>query len=156
MLVGGRPLAVRVAEVLAAAGCSPVVLVGNQPALVGLGFAVLREPPGSRHPLRGLAKALETLGETLITPCDLVDLAPVHVASLRSAGESCVAEVEGVVQPLLGCFAAELAPHARAVARAGGAARSWAAALHRVPLDPRAARNLNTPGDLAAWRAEIR
>ena len=154
--VDGSALAERAARVLLEAGCAPVVLVGNQPALKALGFPVLREPPGAHHPLRGMAVALEALGDAVVVPCDLVGLVPAHVAVLRRAGGSCVAEVEGRLQPLLGCFRAELAASARATAAAGGSARSWAAGLERVVLDPRAARNLNTAADLAAWKAEIR
>ncbi len=152
----GQVLAVRTAEVLIAAGCAPVVLVGNQPALQGLGMPVLREPLGAHHPLRGVAVALAALGDTVVAPCDLVGLVPEHIQALRGGGPSCVAEVEGRLQPLLGCFGADLAALAKETAIAGGSARGWAAALKRVALDCRAARNLNAPEDLAAWRAETR
>ena len=78
--VAGVPMALRVARALADGGCRPVTLIGRQPALAGLGLPVLAEarPDGARHPLWGVAAALEG--------CEVEGVAttiPLHLAILR-------------------------------------------------------------------------
>lgn len=173
--VDGVPMALRVAQVLLEGGCGPVRVVGSQPGLLELGIPVVLDhrsggdsgsgidigidadaaptaapPPGDRHPLYGVASALEAAGEglALICPCDLVSLRPEHVAALLAVGGPCVAAAEGRVHPLLAVVRAEEAERAWELARAGAGAHALTGGLPRVELPAEALRDANRPDDL--------
>jgi molybdenum cofactor guanylyltransferase len=165
--LGGRALAVRVADALAAAGAGRVVAVGGD--LAGLRAAGLDavpdEAPGA-GPLTGVLTALANLGATgrdvvFVGSCDLVapdrDAVRRTVAALAGApgADAAVPVVGGRRQwlhaawrgrarvPLAAAFAAgERSVHG-AVARAG---------LHVVDLDlpPASVADADRPGDLPA------
>jgi molybdopterin-guanine dinucleotide biosynthesis protein A len=144
--IGGVPLARRTALTLLRAGCVPVSLVGNQPALAELGLPVLREPETSRHhPLIGVAAVLEQAqGLSLFAPCDLPHLTTDAILRLLAHGGPCVA----AGQPLLCILPSEMATAAAEQARSGGSARAFVAALPTITIEASALHNANTPGDL--------
>lgn len=131
--VGGVPMAVRIAGVLAEAGLVPV-LVARAPR--SLGIAELIEPDGPRHPLWGVAFAL-SFGDAFFTPCDAVDLTADHVRALLGA------RAVSADQPLLGFLPASLGSRARRFAEEGLAVRAFAAELPTLDLGP--ITNLNSP-----------
>lgn len=132
-LVDGAPLAVRIARVLAEAGLEPA-LVARHPR--GLGLPELIEPDGPRHPLWGVAAALEQ-GGAFFAPCDLPDLRVDQVRRLLAEGAIALG------QPLLGVFPATFRDRARAAALAGERVRDAVAGL--PTLDVGAVPNLNRP-----------
>lgn len=131
--VDGVPMAERVARVLAEAGLVVAVL-GREPR--GLAVPEVIEPDGPRHPLWGVAFALER-GDGFFAPCDLVDL---RVDAVRALLE---ARAVAVGLPLLGVIPADRATRARALALEGAPARALVADLPR--RDVGVFRNLNRP-----------
>lgn len=144
--IDGEPLAARTARILTEAGCGAVTLVGNQPELAGLGWPVLREPDGPRHPLRGVAAALASLpgGCALFAPCDLPALTPEAIGRLLASGGPCRADG----QHLLCVLPADLAAQAAESASAGGSVRAFVADLDAIVLPESALLNANRPEDL--------
>ena len=144
--ISGEPLAARTARVLTEAGCQPVSVVGNQPALARLGWTVLREPDGPHHPLRGVGAALDGLtgGCALFAPCDLPSLTPAAVAMLLAHGGPCRAQG----QHLLCILPSERAAEAAEAARAGASVRSFVADLDVISLSESVLLNANCPEDL--------
>lgn len=133
-VVDGRPLALRVADALRAAGLEPwVVARASRP----LGLPELFEPDGPRHPLWGVAAALGEGEDVFVASCDLVDLRAEQVRTLLEA------RAVAVGQPLLGVYPARLRDRALAFATGGGAVRDFVADLPRVDVGPIA--NLNRP-----------
>lgn len=126
--VDGRPLALRVAAVLAAAGFEPW-LVARAPR--GLGLAELIEPEGPRHPLWGVGHALRharPAALVLLVPVDAVALDVAAVGRLVAAAPARAASV-----PLCGVFEASRAEAALAAAEAGRAVRAWAEGVPELP-----------------------
>ena len=154
LLWRGVALAQRVAETLTAGGCAPVTLVGRQPALAELGYPVLAEDEeGALHPLFGVAAALDAstgFPLILVSPCDLTQLAPEHVAALLAVGGPCVARAQGRIHPLLAVLAPSEASRARALAIRGAGAHALTGALPPVDLPPGALLDANRPSDLPA------
>jgi molybdopterin-guanine dinucleotide biosynthesis protein A len=148
--IGGRAMALRVADALRAGGCDPVVIVGDVEGLSSLGLPVLPDPAGlGRHPLAGVVAAC-TLGPRVLTaPCDLPDLHGEDVAALLAAAGPAEATVDGRRQPLLGVVDAASADALRDAATQGAPARRALEGRLPVPLPRRAARNINTPAELA-------
>jgi len=146
-LLAGRPLVVWALEALREAGFERrAVVVKRDTALPELDVPVWIEPDEPRHPLAGVAYALEHGGDDVVTLP--VDLPLVPAALLRELAEAqgC-AMVRG--QPLLARFAAgtALAP--------GGRVTDAVLALEPAILDagPESLLNVNTPADLAAAEA---
>lgn len=83
LLFDGLPMARRVADVLIAAGCSPVVTVGGEAAaLRRLGLDnVVDEFPGE-GPLGGVLTALSVGAPVVVVACDLPRLGVATVTSL--------------------------------------------------------------------------
>lgn len=133
-VIGGEALAVRTARILGEAGLSPVVLARTPR---GLGVTELLEPDGPRHPLWGIAFALERGEDAFFAPCDLPELAVAQVRALLEA------RALAVGQPLLGVIPAARAASARDLALAGGSVRRFAEGL--PVLDVGSVRNLNRP-----------
>jgi len=143
----GEPLAKRTAMTLAAAGCSPVSLVGNQPSLLDLGYPVFREPPGAPHPLNGIAAVFtQHRGLALFVPCDLPHLRPETLRLLLDVGAPCVAEG----QPLLCVLDERFAAEALSLARSGGKVRALVSGLPTIAVPPEDLTNVNTPGEFEA------
>jgi len=151
VLLDGVPLAARVAAVLAAGGCEPVSLVGRQPELGGLGWPVVVEAEEDRHPLWGVAAALEASPAPwiLICPCDLIHLLPAHVAALLAVGGSCVGWSQGRCHPLLAVVPTAFAAHARTLAAEGAGVHALTGALPPVLLPPKALFDANREEDLS-------
>lgn len=159
--VDGRPLALRVADVLRAAGAESVLAVGGDlEALAALGLpGVPDEDPGA-GPLTGILTALAqaSAAVTFVAACDLVtpsaEAVTATVAALGREDEVAVPLVEGRRQwmhaawragaaaPLAAAFAAgERAVHA-AVAAAG-------LRVVDLSLPPAVVADADTPADLA-------
>jgi len=165
--VDGRPLAVRVADALVAAGASGVVAVGgDREALGELGLRAVPDADPGAGPLGGIVTALAVAAEAgdptpvvFVAACDLVDPAPAAVratvAALAAdpAGDVAVPVAGGRRQwmhaawrgraraPLAAAFAAgERAVHA-AVAAAG-------LRVVELAVDPAAVADADTPDHL--------
>lgn len=152
--VDGRALALRVADALRAAGCDPVVVVGDIPGLASLGLPVLPDPPGlGRHPLAGVVAACALGPRVLTAPCDLPNLSPDDVRALLAVDAPSEAQVGDRRQPLLGVVEASRRDALIAVAKTGGSARSALAGRRAVQLPDRVAVNVNTPAELAMLQA---
>ncbi|MEZ5134734.1 MAG: molybdenum cofactor guanylyltransferase [Acidimicrobiales bacterium] len=112
LAVGGRGLARRVADVLEAAGASPVVAVGGDAAVMAtLGLAVVDEPFPGAGPLSGVAGALRSAPGpvVVVAACDLPALTVEAVQRLVQArtevdADVAVALVDGVRQVQLACW----------------------------------------------------
>lgn len=162
--VDGVPMADRVAGVLRAVGCSPVLAVGGDlRALATLSVPVVRDRYPDQGPLGGLLHALEVLvgssgpavERVLVAACDLPDLTVESVAALLSApnGESfdvVVAETDRM-QPGLAAWSLSALPAVRRQFRGGERSlQRVVGELHHaaVAVDPAALRNVNHPDDL--------
>jgi molybdopterin-guanine dinucleotide biosynthesis protein A len=89
LVVDGRPMAVRVAEALAAAGARPIRAVGgNVPGLAAAGLdAVPDQDPGA-GPLGGIVTGLGALAGAeivFVASCDLVAPSPAAIAATVDA-----------------------------------------------------------------------
>jgi molybdopterin-guanine dinucleotide biosynthesis protein A len=145
-LLDGRPLALRVADALRAAGLDPR-LVARHPR--DLGLPELIEPEGPRHPLHGVATALAHdartgLSFSMFCPADLAELRAEQVASLLAAhcGEG---SVHAASQPLLCVLPTTVAVLAERQARLDGTVRGFLAEIGARPVDLGPLRNLNRP-----------
>ena len=150
LVVDGRALALRVADALRAAGCDPVVLIGDIAGLEDLGLPVLPDPPAlGRHPLAGVVAACALGPRVLTAPCDLPRLMEADVRALLAVGAPAEARVGTRRQPLLGVVDAEQAGALAVAARAGASAHAALAGRVAVDLPDRVAVNVNTPAELA-------
>jgi len=150
MMHEGVPLALRMARVLASAGCAPVSIVGRQEGLRELGLPVVVEPehPG-HHPLFGVAAALahaRPADFALVCPCDLVDLRPSTVAQLLRQ-RPCVA-IGARRQPLLAVWPTAAYVEVLEGARQGRSAHALSRELPTVDVTEADLRNANSPQDL--------
>ena len=159
--VAGVALAVRVAEVLAAAGCDPVWCQGGDAAaLAGLGLAVQPDTQPGEGPVAAIAAALGHAGDAdgvLVAACDLPGLTEAAVAGVLDHVRTYSA-VDGPVALALAGRAQLVAWWPRATAAPLGdllasGVRTYRAALDRLGatlLDTDAAVliNVNTPADL--------
>jgi molybdopterin-guanine dinucleotide biosynthesis protein A len=159
--VAGVALAVRVAEVLAAAGCDPVWCQGGDAAaLTGLGLAVQPDTHPGEGPVAAIAAALGHAGDAdgvLVAACDLPGLTEGAVAGLLEHVRTHAA-VDGPVALALAGRAQLVVWWPRATTEPLGdllasGVRTYRAALDRLGatlLDTDAAVliNVNTPADL--------
>lgn len=152
-------LAERVARELEAAGCDPVLLVGDLQALQPVGRPVVPDPPTAHHhPLRGVAAALDHargLGAELavVVPCDTPDLRAATLSRLMATAGPAVGVAGGRLQPLLARLPTAWSARALQAAEAGASARRFVdrPEVARVEVPVAEARDLDTPADLAAW-----
>ena len=164
IVVEGRPLAVRVADAIAAAGATRVVAVGGDvDALRNAGLHAVPDTEPGAGPLAGLVTALDAVGDGIVfvAACDLVAPSPVAVAAAVRAltadpgADVAAPVVDGrrqwmhaawrrrVETPLAAAFAAgERAVHA-AVSAGGLRAVD-------VAVDPRSVADADTPSELRA------
>ena len=157
IVIDGVPMAERVARVLEAAGCQPVVFVGGDPALGDLGrWRVSDRWPGE-GPVGGVITALDALCDAsavVVAACDLPDLSVDAVlAVMGSADERTGIRVadSGRMEPMLACWPTALRqPIERAFERGVRALHEAIAGELgiNVPVDPAALRNVNRPADL--------
>lgn len=146
----GAPLGRRMAALLAAAGCGPVLLSRRDARDDDLGLPVLIDSPGPRHPLAGVVAGLRTPGEgrVLFAPCDLVALDLPSLRLLLDHPAACAAWADGRGQPLLCVLHRGLLPAIEALWKAEAPARALLPLVDRVEVPARALRNANTPADL--------
>ncbi|MFV0525393.1 MAG: molybdenum cofactor guanylyltransferase [Acidimicrobiales bacterium] len=129
--VGGVPLALRVAGAMRTAGVDPVVAVGGTAGGV-LGLPTVADRHPDSGPLAALATALwwARTGLVVVAACDLALLTGDHVAALvaaADAGTAAVAEIDGVVEPSLGCWPA--GARSAVAGAVGRGHRAWRDAL---------------------------
>ena len=160
VVLAGKTLLERALLIAREAGLKPIVVAKATTALQPRPDRVLVEPDEPRHPLAGIAAALERIGEPIVVcPCDMPLLDPAALRALAT-GEAPLRILTGPdgPQPLVGRYPPELAGELAAAATAGAAATEivlglGAELLELGPaegLDPATAlRNVNTPADLA-------
>ena len=86
MPVDGVAMARRVADALAAAGCSPVSAIGGDPAELGrLGLELIVDRYPGDGPLGGILTALAVQAPAAVVACDLPGLRAATVTSLLDA-----------------------------------------------------------------------
>jgi molybdopterin-guanine dinucleotide biosynthesis protein A len=162
--LGGRPLASYPAAVLAQV-CERVALVCKpDTALPRIeGAERWDEPAEPRHPLTGIAYALErAAAPVLVCAADMPFVTPAACQSLIEAAggagavDAAVAVAAGVLQPTFGLYALT-ALETLSEAPEGAPLTDTVAALEpvRVALPPRLVRSVNTPEELAAAEAEL-
>mgnify|MGYP001178991119 CR=1 FL=1 len=149
--IDGIPLAVRTARVLKASGCTPIHLVGRQPALTTLGLPLITEENDAHHPLYGVSAALSqcTHELMLIAPCDIVNLARHHIQELLAYGQPCFAASGSQTHPLLGLFDVQSASEAHRIAMANGSVHEFTSGMPIVNLPSPHIVNANFPHDLS-------
>lgn len=155
--IDGVPMAERVARVLEAAGCDPVVFVGGDPALAGLGRRHVPDRWPGEGPVGGVVTALaaaEVARAVVVTACDLPDLdADTVRAVIGEEREQVAVRVadSGRLEPALACWPTGLCEAIERQFELG------TRALHdvvetcgavRVPVDTTALRNVNRPDDM--------
>jgi molybdenum cofactor guanylyltransferase len=156
--IDGTPMAERIAAVLEAAGCDPVVFVGgDEEALSSTGRRHLPDLWPGEGPAGGVISALAALESSdavVVCACDLPDLSAAAVRDIVGTvpfdADVRVAD-SGRLEPLLACWRLGAAP--KVVARFEGGARSMhdvlaALDVHRVAIGAEPLRNVNRPGDL--------
>jgi molybdopterin-guanine dinucleotide biosynthesis protein A len=158
--IDGRAMALRAADVLAAAGCQPVVFVGgSSEALSALGPAVIADRWPGEGPLGAIATAAAAMPgrDLVVLACDLPYLTAPAVAAVMAVAPSGVAVAHGERrEPLCARWsAAAVAVAADAFDAGGRAVHEGLAAVEAAGLDvvdvqvaPTAVRNVNTPDDL--------
>lgn len=163
--VGGTAMARRVADALAAGGCDPVLAIGGAAGpLRRLGLWTVDDLHPGEGPLGGIITAIDAVRSTcdavVVVACDLAGIDGAVVAAVLGAlGDHDVAVAGGDgPRPLCAAWAcrafgelqARFDAGERAVRRAGVGLD-----LVEVVVDARSLRNVNTPDDLAAMRAEV-
>src|SRR3954468_20978711 len=164
-MLAGRPLASYAVAVLAEV-CGSVVLVCKPdtelPSIDGA--ERWEEPAEPRHPLTGIAYALERAGgPVLVCAADMPSVTPAACQSLIEAAggagavDAAVAVAAGVIQPVLGLYAPTALDALRS-APPDAPLTDTVGELDavRVALPPRLVRSVNTPEDLAEAEAELR
>lgn len=155
----GRPLALWVADALAAAGAHPVVAQGGNPPA-----PLVAEPDSTplSGPLAGLVDALERHGDVLVCPTD-VPTVPVHllaalIRTAHSTGEPVVLARSDRVEPLIGHYARASLSMLRAGLRDGARGPKAVLDLDAIPtvsVDVADVVNVNTAAGLAAAEAIV-
>lgn len=152
--VDGVPMARRIADVLIAAGCSPVVSVGGRAAaLRRLGLDHVDDEFPGEGPLGGVLTALSVGTPAVVVACDMPRLGLATVTSLIAGLEQHDAAMarSDRPEPLCAIWSQRSVALLRARFLAGERA------MHRAIVDldiawiavPEAdLRNINTPGDL--------
>ena len=152
--VAGVAMARRVADALAAAGCSPVAAVGGDPAELGrLGLEhIVDQYPGD-GPLGGVLTALALHAPAAVMACDLPGLRAATVKALLDAlgDHDAAIAFSDRAEPLCAVWSDQAVPVLRARFQAGERA------MHRaidgldiawVTVAATDLHNVNTPGDL--------
>src|SRR3954465_11969872 len=173
-MLAGRPLAAYPAEVLAQV-CERVAVVCKPDTELPLirGAERWDEPVDPRHPITGIAYALERAGApVLVCAADMPFVTTdacrslIEAAGGAGAGDAAGAVAAGglppgvgagVCEPVLGLYAPSALEPLRA-AEPGAPLTDAVAALEpvRVALPPRLGRSVDTPEELAEAEAELR
>lgn len=154
LVVDGLALSRRMADSLAAAGCSPVVGVGGEPsALTGVGLRHIADQHPGEGPLGGVLTALSLGAPCLVVACDLPRLGAATLSSLIDAlgdHDAAIARSDRV-EPLCAVWSARSAALLQIKFDAGERAVYRAIAdlnVAWVRVPPEELRNVNTPADL--------
>lgn len=151
---GAAPMAAHVARVLRLGGLEVAIVRGEDDGPFvdddGVSVRVIADGGGDRHPLRGVAAALEEAGAglVLVVPCDLPWLDCAAVDALISAGTEVVAWDGEREHPLCAVLDASRSRRCFEIARANGPVRALVDGLPRVHVEASAMRNANTPDAL--------
>ena len=151
LLISGVPMATRTATALVNGGCHPVRIIGRHPRLANLGFEMVSDAESlDFHPLIGVSTALGSASTplVLVAPCDVINLAPIHVQTLIEFGAPCVAEVDGNLHPLIAVLPTTMQTRATQFAEAHRSARDFVEHLPTITLPPPPLRDINHPRDL--------
>ena len=156
--IDGRPLALRVADSLAAAGASDVFAVGGDlDRLRALGLDARPDRVAGQGPLAGIVTALEHTDAELIVvaACDLVGITPAAVRELLDAltdDADAVIPRSDRLEPLMAAYRSRCLDHLRNELDEGERAPHRAVeglAVVQVRLQHgEALRDADTPGDL--------
>ena len=158
--VDGVPMARRVADALAAAGCSPVVAIGGDATgLRSLGLDTLADEWPGEGPVGGVLTALHAFPDAdavVVVACDLPRLSAHTVTRLLEALTGAPSTVAAVafsdrIEPL--CVAWRPAASTLLAAALSDGERRLHAVLASVPrvevaVDLQDLANVNAPGDL--------
>ena len=160
--VGGRPLAVGVAEVLLDAGADEVFTVGGDlDALRALGLQALADDHPGEGPLGGLLTALRRASNAMVAvlACDLPALEPQVIRRVVAALDAdthavCAVPVrDGRLEPLHGAWRRSGRPQLQAAFDQGERAMHRAVAplavVEVLGIDPAVLADANSPADLA-------
>lgn len=168
LVIGGRELAAHVAEVLAGAGCRPVIQVGGADPTPGIPFVVDRWP--GEGPVGGIITALghldrvdEPVTDVVVAACDLpaLDVATVG-AILRVPLREGVGAASAVADGRHVALARwRIDRRAELEAAFVGGLRSWRAALElvgavSVEVPTVTTADVDTPGELRRWSDSVR
>ncbi len=154
ILVDGVPMARHVADVLVAAGCSPVVTIGgDRAALHRLGLDHVDDEFPGEGPLGGVLTALSLGAPAVVVACDLPRLGAAAVTSLIAGlGQHDAAMARSDRQePLCAIWSQRAVAPLRAQFLAGERAMHRAIAdldIAWIAVPVADLRNVNTPGDL--------
>jgi molybdenum cofactor guanylyltransferase len=146
----GRPLVCWAVDALAAVLPEVVVVAKAATRLPALAVAVWVEPDAPRHPLAGVAHALERAGGQAVLVCagDVPEPPPALLARLaadRSAAPAVVPRHPGGAEPLVALYRPAARAHLLAAARAGAPARRVVEELGARWVDAAPLANLNAP-----------
>ena len=150
--LAGKPLALWVAEALAAAGAYPVVAQGGDPPA-----PLVAAPDSTPHagPLAALVDALCHHGDILVCPTDVPTVPAELLAALMHTAQRTGAPVvlarSGRLEPLIGHYASAALPMLREGLHAGERGPKAVLACSSVPtvtVAPADVLNVNTPADL--------
>lgn len=156
VVVGGRPMAVAVADALWEGGCHPVECQGGDvDRLVSLGLTAVADSRPGGGPVAAIVDALERAdGDVVVAACDLPDLDGDTVRSLTAGREAPAAYARtGDRAHLLSAWSPSALEALRPLVASGSI--SYRAALEAagavaVDVDPARVRNVNGPDDLEA------
>jgi molybdopterin-guanine dinucleotide biosynthesis protein A len=155
LAIEGVPMARRVADALAAAGCDPVVAVGGDAKrLRAAGLEVVPDTYPGEGPLGGIVTALRwsPAPAVFVAACDLPWLQGPTVAAVAAPGQLAVAHT-GRREPLCACWpVAVIGAVERAFAAGERSVYAVLAQLDVVDVTVPSAelRNVNTSDDLTA------
>jgi molybdopterin-guanine dinucleotide biosynthesis protein A len=155
VLIGGVPMASRVADALRGAGCTPVVALGGAASLAaGLGLGHLADDHPGDGPLGGVLTALRHGGDAVVVvSCDVPGITAASLSRLVGSlgGHQAAIACTDRAEPLCAVWSQAAAPTLRSRFAAGERA------MHRaiegldvvwVPVAEHELHNVNTPQDL--------
>src|SRR4051794_3876510 len=160
-LLAGRPL---IAYPLAAleAVCDQVVVVAKAETELPAALERWDEPGEPRHPVVGIAYALERSGGPVLAcaadmPFVTAEVLQQLARELRAGASAAVAVCQGELEPLLAAYASSALDVLRAAPPAAPLRRTVEALdpVH-VDVEPKVAFNVNTPEDLAEAERRLR
>lgn len=158
LVVGDKPMAVRVADAMWEAGCHPVECQGGDvAAITAYGLDAVPDLEPGAGPVAAIRDALErhATNDVVIAACDLIDLDAATIAAIVAAGAGGDVDVAvvstGAHRHLVSWWRAGVGPRVRDLFDAG--VTSYLDALGElrvadVEADPAVVRNVNSPTDL--------